>query len=154
MTLRLSSNAWKHGERIPTRHTADGEDLSPPLVFEGAPPGTAAFALICDDPDAPAGTWVHWVVYDLPGNVTGLPEGVRRDPRLPDGTQQGRNGWNRIGYNGPSPPRGRPHRYRFRLYALREPLRGKPGLTASEVERAARDRAIESATFMGTYGRS
>lgn len=154
MTLRLSSPAWKHGDRIPTRHTADGEDLSPPLVFEGVPDGTAAFALLCDDPDAPAGTWVHWVLYDVPGSATGLPEGIRSDARLADGSCQGRNGWNRVGYGGPSPPRGKPHRYLFRLYALREPLRAKPGLTAAEVEKAARQRAIESATFMGTYGRN
>ena len=154
MALRVSSPAWKHGERIPTRYTDDGEDLSPPLVFEGAPPGTAALALICDDPDAPGGTWVHWVLYDLPGTATGLAEGVPTEPRLPDGSLQGRNGWSRIGYGGPSPPRGKPHRYFFRLYALREPLRARPGLSAAEIERAARGRAIESASFMGTYGRT
>ncbi len=154
MTLRMVSPAWKHGERIPTRYTGDGEDVSPPLVIDGVPAGTAAFALLCDDPDAPGGTWVHWVLYDVPGNATGLPEGIRPEARLTDGSCQGRNGWNRIGYRGPSPPRGRPHRYIFRLYALREPLKAKPGLSAGEVEKAARERAIESATFMGTYGRS
>lgn len=154
MTLRIVSPAWKHAERIPTKYTADGDDVSPPLAFEGVPAGTAAFALICDDPDAPGGTWVHWVLYDVPGTATGLPEGIRTEASLTDGSRQGRNSWNRLGYGGPSPPRGKPHRYMFRLFALREPLRARPGLSAREAEAAARERAIESATFMGVYGRT
>jgi len=154
MVLRLSSPQWKRGETIPTKYTGDGPDVSPPLVFEGVPPATRAFALVCDDPDAPVGTWVHWVIYDVPGIAKGLPEGVARDPNLPDGSRQGRNSWKNLGYGGPSPPPGKPHRYFFRLYALKEPLGAAPGLGAKEVEAAARAKAIELAEYMGTYGRS
>jgi hypothetical protein len=110
--------------------------------------------LICDDPDAPLRTWVHWVLYDMPGTTTELPEGVLADATRADGSRHGRNSWNKLGYGGPSPPRGKPHRYFFRLYALRERLGAEPGLSAKEAEKAARERAIESAEFMGTYGRS
>ena len=153
MVLRVSSPHWKNGETIPKKHTADGADVSPPLLFEGIPAGTRAFALICDDPDAPVGTWVHWVIYDIPGTAKGLSEGLPTDASLPDGSRQGRNSWKKYGYGGPSPPPGMPHRYIFRLYALREPLGAAPGLTAKEAEAAARAKSIESATFMGTYGR-
>jgi len=115
--------------------------------------GTKAFALICDDPDAPVGTWVHWVIYDIPGTVKGLPESVAKSPSLSDGSRQGKNSWKKSGYGGPSPPPGKPHRYFFRLYALREPLGAAAGLTAIEAEAAARSKALESAEFMGTYGR-
>jgi Raf kinase inhibitor-like YbhB/YbcL family protein len=154
MALRVQSPAWKNGETIPTKYTGDGLDVSPPLTFDGVPHGTKAFALICDDPDAPVGTWVHWVIYDIPGSARGLPEGVATDGALPDGSRQGRNSWKKSGYGGPSPPPGKPHRYFFRLYALREPLGLGAGLSAKEVETAARSKAIESAQFLGTYGRS
>jgi len=153
MVLRVNSPRWKHGETIPTKYTGDGADASPPLHFEGVPTGTKSFALVCDDPDAPVGTWVHWVIYDVPGVAKGLPEGVVTDASLPDGSRQGRNSWNKIGYGGPSPPPGKPHRYFFRLYALREPLNAPSGLTAKEVEAAARSKALEMAELMGTYGR-
>ncbi len=154
MVLRLSSPQWKRGETIPKKYSGDGADVSPPLLFEGIPPGTKSFALVCDDPDAPMGTWVHWVIYDVPGTAKGLPEGVPTDLSLPDGSSQGRNSWKRSGYGGPSPPPGKPHRYFFRLYALREPLGAAPGLGAKEIENGARAKAIETAEFMGTYGRS
>ena len=153
MALRVSSPKWKAGETIPKKYTGDGPDVSPPLLFEGIPTGTKAFALICDDPDAPVGTWVHWVFYDIPGGAKGLAEGVPKDPSLPDGSRQGKNSWKNSGYGGPSPPPGKPHRYFFRLYALREPLGAPPGLTAQEAEAAARSKAIESAEYMGIYGR-
>jgi Raf kinase inhibitor-like YbhB/YbcL family protein len=154
MALRVSSPQWKRGETIPKKYTGDGADVSPPLVFEGVPPGTKSFVLICDDPDAPVGTWVHWVIYDIPGMAKGLPEGVAKDAALPDGSRQGRNSWKKSGYGGPSPPPGKPHRYFFRLYALREPLGAAPGLGAAEVEAAARAKSIEAAEYLGTYGRS
>lgn len=154
MALKVSSPQWKPGQAIPKKYTGDGADVSPPLVFEGAPAGTRSFALVCDDPDAPVGTWVHWVLYEIPGTAKGLPEGVPTDPSLSDGSRQGRNSWKKHGYGGPSPPPGKPHRYFFRLYALREPLGLASGLSANEVETAARARSIESAEYMGTYGRS
>lgn len=153
MVMKLGSSAWTHGATIPRKYTGDGDDVSPPLIFEGVPTGTKEFALICDDPDAPVGTWVHWVIYDIPGTARGLPEGVARVPNLPDGSRQGRNGWRNTGYGGPSPPPGKPHRYFFRLYALREALGAAAGLRADEVEAAAQARAIESAELMGTYRR-
>jgi len=154
MTLRVSSPRWKLGESIPQRYTGDGEDVSPPLIFEGVPNGTKSFALICDDPDAPVGTWVHWVIYDIPGSVKGLPEGVPKKALLPDGSRQGSNSWKKSAYGGPSPPPGAPHRYFFRLYALREPLGLGPGLSAKEVESAARAKSIEMAQWMGVYRRT
>lgn len=154
MALKVSSLQWKQGETIPEKYTADGSDISPPLHFEGVPAGTKAFALVCDDPDAPMGTWVHWVIYDIPGVAHGLPEGVATSASLPDGSRQGKNSWEKIGYGGPSPPPGKPHRYFFRLYALREPLNVAAGLGAKEVEAAARPKSLEMAAFMGTYGRS
>ena len=153
MALKVSSSQWKTGETIPTKYTGDGADVSPPLVFDSVPDGTKAFALICDDPDAPVGTWVHWVIYDLPGSAKGLPEGVPKKGSLPDGSRQGSNSWKKSGYGGPSPPPGAPHRYFFRLYALREPLGLGPGLSAKEVESAARAKSIEMAQFMGIYRR-
>jgi len=154
MPLSVQSPRWKSGETFPTKYTGDGADVSPPLVFEGVPHGTRAFALVCDDPDAPVGTWVHWVIYDIPGSARGLPEGVPKDGSLPDGSRQGRNSWKKTGYGGPSPPPGKPHRYFFRLYALKEPLGLGPGMSAIEVEAAARAKAIEMAQFLGLYGRS
>jgi len=153
MALRVSSPRWKQGETIPKRYTGDGADVSPPLVFEGVPAGTKSFALICDDPDAPVGTWVHWVIYDVPGATKGLPEGVAKDASLSDGSRQGKNSWKKSGYGGPSPPPGKPHRYFFRLYALKERLGLAPGLGAKEVEAAAQAKSLEKAEFMGTYGR-
>ena len=153
MVLRVSSPKWKHGETIPKQHTGDGADESPPLVYEGVPVGTKSFALICDDPDAPVGTWVHWVIYNIPGTVHGLPAGVATDPSLPDGSRQGKNSWKKSGYGGPSPPPGKPHRYFFRLYALREALGAEPDRSANEIESLARSKSIETAEFMGTYGR-
>lgn len=153
MPLGISSPAWRNGESIPKLYTCDGRDISPPLSFEGAPAGTRAFALVCSDPDAPHGTWVHWVIYNIPGGVRGLREGVSRDPSFPDGSHQGNNSWNRLGYGGPCPPSGR-HRYFFRLHALRESVRAGPGLTAHELEKALQGIELESAELLGTYARS
>ena len=154
MALSVSSPQWKRGETIPKKYTGDGADVSPPIVFEAVPPGTKSFALICDDPDAPVGTWVHWVIYEIPGTAKGLPEGVPTNATLPDGSRQGRNSWKKVGYGGPSPPPGKPHRYFFRLYALREPLGLPPGLGAKEIEAAAKAKSIGAGEFLGTYGRS
>src|SRR3989304_2756237 len=118
MSIQLTSSAFTDGSPIPARHTCDGPDVSPMLKWSGAPAGTKSFALICDDPDAPAGTWVHWVIYGIPPDTTDLPEGVPPDETLPDGSRQGKNDFGRIGYGGPCPPPGKPHRYYFKIYAL------------------------------------
>lgn len=150
MTLTLTSPAFTQGGEIPTRFTCDGEDVSPPLAWTGAPPGTGAFALVVDDPDAPRGTWVHWVVYDLPGDATGLAEGAAA--ALPEGTREGTNSWNRTGYGGLCPPSGA-HRYVHELFALDAPLGDLDRPTADELERAMRAHVIASTELLGTYAR-
>ena len=118
MAFAISSTAFESGGDIPRKFTCDGADLSPELSWTETPPGTASFALIADDPDAPSGTWTHWVLFDLPAATTSLAEGVTRIDELPGGERQGRNDFRRIGYNGPCPPPGKPHRYFFKLHAL------------------------------------
>lgn len=152
--FRLSSPAFSDGEFIPVRHTCDGPDLSPPLEWSDPPAGTRAFALICDDPDAPRGTWVHWVWYDIPPEVTSAPEGIPPDPEPAIGGKQGVNDFRRYGYGGPCPPRGHgPHRYFFRLYALDEPTGLPPGATRDQVEAAMQGHVLASAQLMGRYER-
>src|SRR2546422_2639673 len=118
MAFELMSSAFKAGETIPRKHTCDGQDLSPPLAWADPPPGTKSFALVCDDPDAPAGTWVHWVLYGVPASATSLPEGVRPAPTLDDGSRQGTNDFRRTGYGGPPPPPRAPPPHSLTLYPL------------------------------------
>lgn len=151
MELRIP--AFSDGGTIPRAHTADGADRSPSLQWGEPPAGTRAFALIVDDPDAPAGTWVHWVIYDLPGTARALAEDCPRTAELAGGGRQGANSWGRLGWNGPSPPPGRPHRYVFRLTALSAPLGLPAGATRADVDRAMKGRILAEATWTGTYGR-
>jgi len=155
VALILTSGAFAAGGAIPAKYTCDGADVSPRLAWSGAPAGTAAFALIADDPDAPAGTWVHWVLFNLPGNLTALPEDVAKTDQLAGlgGALQGRNDFRRIGYGGPCPPAGRPHRYFFKLYALDAALPLKAGATKQDVERAMRGHVLGEASLMGSYTR-
>ena len=147
MSIQLTSNAFKEGESIPKRHTCDGDDLSPALSWSGVPQGSASLALIADDPDAPAGTWVHWVLADLSPDLTGLMEGAAGVG------VQGVNGFRRTGYGGPCPPRGSTHRYYFKLYALDKTLGLKPGMTKSDVEKAMQGHILAQGQLMGRYGR-
>ena len=128
MTLSLSSTGFKEGDKIPVKYTCDGEDISLPITWGEPPQKTQAFALIVDDPDAPGGVFTHWVVFNIPGNVRQLGEGVPAQERLQSGALQGKNDFGRIGYGGPCPPRGPAHRYRFTVYALDKPLDLKPCL--------------------------
>jgi hypothetical protein len=155
MPFTLTSTAFKEGAPVPVKHTCDGADVSPPLAWSGAPPGAMAFALIADDPDAPAGTWVHWVLYNLPGTAAGLPENVAKTETLPDlgGAAQGQTDFRRPGYGGPCPPPGPAHRYFFKLYALDAALKLKAGATKQDVEVAMKDHVLGTAQLMGTYGR-
>jgi len=155
MALVLTSGAFAAGGAIPSRHSCDGANRSPALAWSGAPAGTTAYALIVDDPDAPGGTWVHWVLFNLPGTLAALPEGVPATERLAGlgDALQGRNDFKRIGYGGPCPPPGRPHRYFFRLFALKAALSLGPGATRQEVERAMQGHVLAEATLMGTYAR-
>ena len=152
MAFTLTSSAFEPGGSIPRRFTCDGDDLSPPLAWERAPPGVAAFALIMDDPDAPVGTWDHWVVFNLPPDARALPEGVRAAANLPAGAAPGRNSWGSQGYGGPCPPGGI-HRYFFRLYALAAPLPLQAGASKGELLRAMEGRVLGQAELMGRYGR-
>jgi hypothetical protein len=156
MSFVLTSPSFENGSPIPARHTADGLDTSPPLAWSGVPEGTAELALICDDPDAPrADPWVHWVLYGLPAALSGLAEGLptTRTTSEPDAVQ-GRNDFGRIGYGGPSPPRGHGvHHYHFRLYALDRPVQLNPGASKADLLSSLRGRVLGEARLIGTYQR-
>lgn len=158
--MQLSSPAFKHGGVIPTRHTGDAADISPPLQWTDVPPGAAELALIVDDPDAPTDEpWVHWVIYGIAAEQEGLPEGVERamEPAIVPGAKQGRNTWDRdnIGYRGPAPPRGHGvHHYRFRLYALDRPLSLPSGATKKQLlDAMRRAKVLAEVELVGTYKR-
>ncbi len=152
MSLRIEASGFSAGADIPIRFTGEGEDLSPALLWSGAPSGTKSFSLIVDDPDAPDPAapkmvWAHWVLYNIPASATGLAEGVGA---LPTGTSEGLNDWKRTGYRGPLPPVGR-HRYFFNLYALDRKLAFEGPPTKHDLERAMRGHVLAHANFMGTY---
>ena len=153
MTILLNSSAFADGSPIPSKYTCDGNDVSPPLNWSGVPQGTKSLALICDDPDAPAGTWVHWVLYDIPATTDELPAGVPATETLSSGARQGLNDFRRVGYGGPCPPRGNPHRYFFRLYALAARLDLKTRATKADVVRAMQGHLLAEAQLMGKYQR-
>jgi Raf kinase inhibitor-like YbhB/YbcL family protein len=153
MTFTLSSTAFQSGAEIPKRHTCDSTDLSPALSWHGAPKEAKSFALIADDPDAPVGTWVHWVLYDLPGDTTQLPQGLPAQETLAGGAKHGVNDFRRVGYGGPCPPPGKPHRYFFRLYALDAPTNLTPRASKADVLRAIEGHVLAQAELMGTYKR-
>ena len=122
MTFTLTSTVFQEGAIIPDKHTCSGQDVSPPLQWSAPPKGTRSFALIMDDPDAPIGTWVHWVIFNIPSQSSSLPEGVPPKKTFPTGEHQGINDFKRIGYGGPCPPPGKPHRYYLKLYGHRQDL--------------------------------
>jgi hypothetical protein len=153
MKIQLTSTAFKDGETIPQKYTCDGENLSPPLAWSGMPPGVKSLALIADDPDAPMGTWVHWVIYDIQPTIIGLSEGVSTNATVEGVGVQGVNGSRRSGYSGPCPPRGKPHRYYFKLYALDKVLNLAPGINKAELEKALRGHILAEGQLMGSYGR-
>ena len=152
-SIQITSPAFSAGNTIPKKFTCDGPDLSPQLAWDPPPARTQCFALIVDDPDAPVGTWVHWVIFDLPADSRELPEGVAKQEQLASGARQGRNDFGKIGYGGPCPPPGKPHRYFFKLYALHAKLGLKAGATKADVERAMKGHILAQAELMGTYGR-
>jgi Raf kinase inhibitor-like YbhB/YbcL family protein len=152
-TMAISSNAFEMGGRIPTEHTCDGRDTSPPLSWESVPEGTQSLALIMDDPDAPAGTFVHWVIYNIPKDQLAIQETVLKIEKLTDGTMQGITDFRRIGYGGPCPPPGKPHRYYFNLYALDINLSLSPGATKAQLLNEMEGHILGKAQLMGTYER-
>lgn len=151
--MDLIVTAFSLNGTIPRAFTADGEDRSPALSWEHPPAGTQCFALIMDDPDAPSGLWTHWTLYDLPAPVTALAENTPKAPTLANGAKQGRNTWGRTGYNGPSPPPGKPHRYVFRLYALSHFLDLPAGATREALDSAMKGSVLAVAEFTGVYQR-
>jgi Raf kinase inhibitor-like YbhB/YbcL family protein len=157
MQFALKSTAFDNGDPIPAKHTCEGEDLSPPLQWEGVPEQARSLVLIVDDPDAPDPkapkmTWVHWVLYNMPADAAVLPEGVKSE-NLPSGTKEGMNDWKRTGYGGPCPPRGR-HRYFHKLYALDTILKGLHRPTKAQVESSMKGHIIAKAELVGTYEKS
>jgi Raf kinase inhibitor-like YbhB/YbcL family protein len=150
--LILTSRAFTSGGSIPRAHTCDDRDASPALEWTGAPYGTAAFALLMDDPDASG--WDHWALFNIPATTRSLTEGVRRDDELADGSRQGRNDFGGVDYNGPCPPRGAgAHRYSFRLYALDTTLALGARSSLAQIEAAMGGRILKQAELTGTYGR-
>lgn len=147
MALTLSSTAFTNGETIPSQYTCDGEDLSPPLRWKDAPTGTKSFVLIVDDPDAPAGTWDHWILYNIPATIAEI--SAAANP-LPAGILVGSNSWGRKTYNGPCPP-DKEHRYSFRLYALDTTLNLQEGAKKNVVEAAMKQHILASTELMGRY---
>ncbi|MBM3254609.1 MAG: YbhB/YbcL family Raf kinase inhibitor-like protein [Candidatus Omnitrophica bacterium] len=153
MALELKCSSFKSNEEIPLKHTYNNENLSPWLIWSDVPPGTRSFALICDDPDAPVKTWVHWVIFNIPEETRELKENLPNQEILDNGAIQGVNDFGEIGYSGPSPPPGTVHRYIFKLYALDTTLNLKPKATKDDLLKAMKDHAIGEARLIGIFGR-
>lgn len=152
-TIQLTSPAFKQGEPIPSKYTCDGANVSPALAWSNLPQGTKSLALICDDPDAPKGIWVHWVIFNIPAKESGLPEAVPADTTLSNGATQGLNDFKLSGYGGPCPPSGR-HRYFFKIYALGSVLKSGPETTKKDLLQAMEGHILGQGQLMGTYQRS
>lgn len=154
MAFSLTSPAFVHEQTIPPRHTCDGEDLSPPLHWTDPPDRTQAFALVMEDPDAPSGTFTHWVLYDVPVRARNLEEGIPKRADLPTQAKQGVNDFGKVGYGGPCPPPGPPHRYYLTVYALARPTNLAARATKAAVLEAIRDHVLAQAQIMGRYQRA
>lgn len=152
IAMKLESSAFTNEGKVPAKYTCDGNDVSPPLTWSGAPGGTKSFALIADDPDAPMGMWVHWVVWNIPPSITKLAENIPTDRRLDDGMRQGINDFKRAGYGGPCPPGGE-HRYYFKLYALDTEVGLEERAGKGELENAMKGHVLAEAQLMGRYAR-
>ncbi len=148
----IKSTAFHEGEMIPSKYTCEGQDVSVPLEWQSAPSTAKSLALIADDPDAPAGTWVHWVIFNMPPAAAGLPENVPPKESLSNGALQGKNDFGNYGYGGPCPPGGT-HRYYFKLYALDSMLKLSAGITKAELLKAMEGHIVAQAQIMGRYSR-
>ena len=154
--LSLTSAGFKDGAAIPVQFTCDGANQSPPLTWADAPDNTVSYALIVEDPDAPGGTFIHWVIYDIPVATHSLPQGVPNGPTVPalGGAKQGRNSFkNAVGYGGPCPPKGAPHHYHFKLFALDKTLGLEPGATRDQAMDTMRGHELAHGELVGTYAR-
>lgn len=153
MVLSVSSPAFQEGEKIPVKYTCQGEDVSPPLAWSEPPAGTQSFTLIVDDPDAPGGVFTHWVLFNIPSHSRELPEAIPTQAELSSGALQGKNDFGRIGYGGPCPPPGSPHRYQFILYAVDHPLDLRAAVSKKQVLDALQGHILAEGQLMGTYQR-
>lgn len=152
MAIKITSTAFEEGGMIPKKYTCDGENVSPPLSWTSVPVGTKSFALIADDPDAPMGTWVHWVLFNLPGDTNELLENIPPKETLENGAKQGTNDFRKIGYGGPCPPSGT-HRYYFKLYALDTDIDLDSGITKEQLLKAMQGHIVAEGQLMGRYKR-
>lgn len=153
MPIKLTSTAFKEGGDIPKKHTCDGTDISPHLSWESIPANIKSIALICDDPDAPMGTWVHWVIFNIPPKDVEIAENVMKEKELKNGAKQGENDFGKIGYGGPCPPGGSKHRYFFKIYALDTFLELNAGITKEELVSAMESHILDEGKLMAKYGR-
>lgn len=155
MVWKLQSSTFSEGSKIPAKFTADGENISPPLSWTFPPEKTKSLALICEDPDAPVGVFTHWIIYNIPSHIIEFPAGIPRKEELQEleGAKQGKNDFGDIGYSGPSPPPGSPHRYIFKLYALKESPDLKAGAKRKKFLKTVKNKQIEVAQLTGKYGR-
>lgn len=151
--MQLTSTVFSDGGKIPSKYTGDGPDVSPPLKWTGVPGETRSLVLIVDDPDAPADAWTHWVLYNIPPGTSGLSENVPKQPTVMETAKQGLNDFRRFGYGGPAPPKGAPHRYIFRLYAVDRETALAPGATKKEILWTLEGHVLAEAELMGTYQR-
>ncbi len=153
MDIKITSKAFEEGGMIPDKYSCEGDNVSPPLVWTSVPEGTKSIALICDDPDAPMGTWVHWVLFNLPPAGRELSENVLPQRELKNGARQGTNDFRKIGYGGPCPPPGSAHRYYFKLYALNMVVNLGPGTSKSQLVEAMKGHILAEGQLMGKYKR-
>ncbi len=151
--IEINSPAFKEGEIIPIKYTCDGENISPEIKFGEVPSGVKSLALICDDPDAPAKTWVHWVIFNIPPDLEKLPEGIEPEKTLENGANQGINDSRNIGYCGPCPPSGSAHHYHFKIYGLDEKIDAPPGITKKELLNKMEGHIKAKGELIGLYKR-
>jgi Raf kinase inhibitor-like YbhB/YbcL family protein len=151
--IKISSSVFQEGQTIPKLYTADGQNISPPLRWQEVPTNAMSFVLICDDPDAPMGTWVHWLVYNIPPDQRELPAAVSAQANPNRGLKQGTNSFGRIGYGGPAPPRGKAHRYYFKIYALDTVLQSAPGINFGQLQAAMMGHILAQGQLMAKYSR-
>jgi len=151
--LSVSSTAFNTGQVIPKQYTGEGKDASPPLKWTAGPKGTKCYALSVEDPDAPRGTWWHWIIANIPGNVTELAEGASKEKSIPKGSVEGTNDFKKLGYNGPLPPKGQNHHYHFKVVALTDKLKLSPGCTKEQYEAAIKGHITGQGELIGTYAR-
>lgn len=149
----VSSASFTKGSTIPKKHTADGKDISPSISWDGIPEGSKSIAMTCEDPDAPSGTWFHWIIYNIAPTTKSLKENIAKKPALAKGMKQGSNDFRKVGYNGPSPPRGKAHHYNFKVFALNEKLALKEGCNKREFYKAIKGKVLGRGQITALYQR-